>query len=52
MCTLSGFLYGHVSAMSPHLFYSGFNYPYSPKAKPDANLPAQLDGMLVHLGGS
>ena len=51
--------FGQVSAMSSHVVYNGFNYPYSPMAKADAmrvlsevNLPAHSDGMLLHLGGS
>jgi glycosyltransferase involved in cell wall biosynthesis len=51
--------FGQVSAMSSHVVYNGFNYPYAPMAKADAirvlsdaNLPAQSDGMLLHLGGS
>ena len=51
--------FGQVSAMSSHVVYNGFNYPYSPMAKSDAtrvlsdaNLPAQSDGMLLHVGGS
>ena len=51
--------FGQVSAINSHVVYNGFNYPYAPMAKADAmrvlsdaNLPAQHDGMLLHLGGS
>jgi glycosyltransferase involved in cell wall biosynthesis len=51
--------FGQVSAINSHVVYNGFNYPYAPMAKADAmrvlsdaNLPAQPDGMLLHLGGS
>jgi glycosyltransferase involved in cell wall biosynthesis len=51
--------FGEASAISSHVVYNGFNYPYSPMAKADAmrvlndaNLPAHSDGMLLHLGGS
>lgn len=51
--------FGQASAMSSHVVYNGFNYPYAPMAKADAirvlndaNLPVQSDGMLLHLGGS
>jgi glycosyltransferase involved in cell wall biosynthesis len=51
--------FGQLSALSSHVVYNGFNYPYAPMAKADAirvlndeNLPAQSDGMLLHLGGS
>lgn len=51
--------FGQASAMSSHVVYNGFNYPYAPMAKADAmrvlsdaNLPAHSDGMLLHLGGS
>lgn len=51
--------FGQVSAISSHVVYNGLNYPYVPMPKSDAirvlndaNLPAQPDGMLLHLGGS
>jgi glycosyltransferase involved in cell wall biosynthesis len=51
--------FGQVSADSSHVVHNGFNYPYAPMAKADAirvlvnaSLPAQSDGMLLHLGGS
>jgi len=51
--------FGQVSVPSSRVVYNGFNYPYSPMVKADAirmlndaNLPAQSDGMLLHLGGS
>jgi glycosyltransferase involved in cell wall biosynthesis len=51
--------FGQVSAMSSHVVYNGFNYPYAPMAKADAmrvlneaGLPAQSKGMLLQVGSS
>ena len=51
--------FGQVSKDSSHMVYNGFNYPYAPMAQSDAmrslndaNLPAQSDGMLLHVGGN
>jgi glycosyltransferase involved in cell wall biosynthesis len=51
--------FGQVLPLSSHVVYNGFNYHYAPMAKSDAmrslndaNLPAQSDGMLLHVGGS
>ena len=51
--------FGQVSAISSYVVYNGFNYPYVPMQKSDAmrvlndaNLPAQSDGMLLHIGGN
>ena len=51
--------FGQASALSSHVVYNGFNYPYAPMAKADAisvlndaNLPAQSEGMLLQVGSS
>lgn len=51
--------FGEASEASSIVVYNGLNYPYAPMPSEQAiacltkaNLPATVDGMLLHLGGS